>query len=54
MYTIIYVGFVLTKEVFLGVLVFVLNPWGLLGYFRFELSYAKPQEGISGNLMWCL
>ena len=26
----------------LGVLVCVLNPWGLVGYLRFELSYAKP------------
>ena len=30
----------------------VLSLWGLVGYLRFELSYAK--EGISVNLMLCL
>ena len=34
-YTLVYVGFMPTKEVF-----YVLNPWGLV-YFRFELRYAK-------------
>ena len=47
MYTNLYVGFVLTKEVFkLYVLVCVLNPRGLVGYLKFELSYAKATRRL--------
>ena len=45
--TLIYVAFVLTKEVFkLYVLVCVLNPRGLEGYLKFELSYAKTTRRL--------
>ena len=39
---IINADFVVTdKRSVLGMLICVLNPWGLVGYLRFELSYAK-------------